>query len=953
MQTKAGYRPDEGRDEHGRWSATGTPGSTLLVRSERIVGANSSGDPYNVHVNPRPPGMSRILGHTPYLRGVNLDGGSVALGDANRGTHFEIYDNLVASAHPLVQSREQKHFARRGDNALFVQAGPNEPHWFFDRKVGVYTYDNRLKPSQWSPGVRQALIVPGRTKSTTRYVDLKAGFDPAEPRDESGQWSGGGGGTLAWPHQVHGNNDAGEPHTVHVNPRPAEAAALGQQSDTLNALRLGHNIAVGTATHDDIFDALKKAGHHLVSTYRQRAEAKAPHNRLKLEKSRSGVIDSALGANIPFPKWQAKYGGYLNQGLVDEKHWPRALKVAFGVNAGLMAPRLFRPVARPLGLSLVPHLRLPSPVIRLSAPMNPDLKFNFDAAQPRDDHGRWTGGGGASIGDRLTGWSRRIGNRLGSQPLPSGHIPHPDGEIWINPSSARIVQFGRDAKGISSITRSGKNVVLARNVPVWQALDNAANNARSIIQTAEPDLPHAMPQTIVRAKASALGRHHVLYINPSARNLASVIKKSPDGRIRTLAIGDNLVVGPSRPSHYDMQRILQRSGHPLGGLFWQAGHPTPVSKSRRRHGASPNSEVEMKTLAADTAALAELKHVLAQIPNVTSAACEMKFVGDPDEGIIEGYASIYGNVDHHGDVVEQGAFDTSLKEFRENGKPILMYGEHSPYKQGGDPYPVGVWESVESDDTGLRVKGRLLALDHPDVRRVHTLIKAGAMPGISIAYAVNPGGSEVGRKAGEPKRRLKSVNLVSIDLTANPSNPLALIDGFKAVSAMQSMMNEMPPDASDGDGDTEGAGEPDEALAPLQEAMQECQDMIDAEQPPDVEHLMDLMECLHNCHDSLTGNAPQTVEMDHRDMADMTAGDGVKSVAFTRRQMEKRLRDGADGGKRRSRREATEIVNLFFDGEPRDEADVPDQKATDDAVTSLSAVLADFNLISDEKPDAP
>jgi HK97 family phage prohead protease len=1272
LEAKAGFRADEDRDEHGRWSATGTPGSVLLMPSRRIMGANNTGDPLSIHVNPRPPGMSRIIEQatTPgYLRSITLDGGSIAVADAMKTTHQEIYDNLASQAHPLLQTREQHHFATSGRNNLFVSAGPNEPHWFRDRLIGVYNYDNRLTPAQWPPGMRRALIIPGQTKSTAIeepdlkfnfnpselrdsagrwastlsdptswpsigvsaatlattpiayalsnstavhvllvgrtlvaapvlgyivYQKLKArhpnneltirsgsdepipfagkkvgvyhrgkrlppdaipgpvkealrmrrgpkvaaplgtkrGFDPDEPRDAEGQWtsSGGGGGSsgeekLAWPHRVHTTTEAGDAHTVHVNPRPSEADKLGKYTDHVNALVLGHNIAAGTASHDDILHGLIKAGHHLVSTYQQRAEAKAPHNRLVFKRNNPSVVDKMLGAEKPFPEWQAKYSGYFNQGLVDESHWPRAAKVAFGVNAGLMIPGIFRTRNPPLRLHLAPRLRLPSPVIRLSAPMNPDLKFNFQPSQPRDSVGRWTAGGGGfdPAYQTFSRIGRRLGNRFGKMPLSPGFLPHPKGEIWVNPSSARIVKLSRSQGGVGEIIRSGKNLIVARGVPMAEAVQHLNENLQHIQQVPEPHVPHAVPQTVMKESPSWLSRKRVVYINPSARNLNTLIRTSKDHKIKTLIIGDNFVAGKGGIRHYDLQRVLQHAGHPLGGQHYYGAHnnvpPRPYTNSaggpaeikagfnasqardadgrwsggggsgrngpviggrmrgmhtldsgtishergdilvnphpstladaladhrartgkpptvmasgdnlivglgkvtradlhkmdlrhapvdvadeedefgsglgifhsdpseedgpqkliqhpkgsiivnphstdiaRMVHGTGgaihlihadgniiaagsniPRNEV-LKAVAAQgghfrhiaasatksadapaevkesdimtelQAALSgfELKNAPIQIPDIFQTAAELKFVGDPEEGIVEGYASIYGNRDQHDDVVMPGAFDESLKEWKERGKPILMYGEHSPYKTGGDPYPIGVWDSLESDGTGLRVKGRLLALDHPDVKRVHTLIKAKALPGISIAYNVNPGGADFPRKSGEPKRLLKSVKLVSIDLTANPSNPLALIDGFKAISGMQQMMAQAAPEQ---DAEAEGDPEPDveTALDALHEAMSALQDMLESEEPPDIEALADLMMQLHGVRDALTNNHPVPVDMDITDAGPMPDDTGTKAGfnASQARDAEGRWTGGGGGGGYVSRHQSVTAV---------------------------------------------
>jgi HK97 family phage prohead protease len=98
-------------------------------------------------------------------------------------------------------------------------------------------------------------------------------------------------------------------------------------------------------------------------------------------------------------------------------------------------------------------------------------------------------------------------------------------------------------------------------------------------------------------------------------------------------------------------------------------------------------------------------------------------------GEITGYASVYGNVDNGGDVVVQGAFDTSIKAYRDSGRRMKMLWQHDPAQ------PIGVWNELSSDSKGLLVKGRIL----PEVQRgkeALALVRAGAIEGLSIGYRV-------------------------------------------------------------------------------------------------------------------------------------------------------------------------------------------------------------------------
>src|SRR3954471_8021137 len=92
------------------------------------------------------------------------------------------------------------------------------------------------------------------------------------------------------------------------------------------------------------------------------------------------------------------------------------------------------------------------------------------------------------------------------------------------------------------------------------------------------------------------------------------------------------------------------------------------------------------------------------------------------DGAIEGYASLFGEVDQARDMVMPGAFTQTLKQRGLRKIPMLF--QHDPSE------PVGIWLELAEDFRGLRARGRLI----PDVRRASellALLKAGAIDGLS------------------------------------------------------------------------------------------------------------------------------------------------------------------------------------------------------------------------------
>jgi|WetSurMetagenome_2_1015567.scaffolds.fasta_scaffold139669_2 uncharacterized protein len=151
----------------------------------------------------------------------------------------------------------------------------------------------------------------------------------------------------------------------------------------------------------------------------------------------------------------------------------------------------------------------------------------------------------------------------------------------------------------------------------------------------------------------------------------------------------------------------------------------------------------------------------------------MKFLGLPvefkafgDSGSFEGYASIFGNIDLGGDVIERGAFKEIIKG--RDGK-VKVLNQHSTRD------PIGVAE-VKQDDKGLYFQGQLI-LEAPSARSAYALMKGGALDGMSIGYDVLEGGAKI-LESGI--RQLKALKLWEISPVTFGMNPLAGIDSVKS-----------------------------------------------------------------------------------------------------------------------------------------------------------------------------
>ena len=141
-----------------------------------------------------------------------------------------------------------------------------------------------------------------------------------------------------------------------------------------------------------------------------------------------------------------------------------------------------------------------------------------------------------------------------------------------------------------------------------------------------------------------------------------------------------------------------------------------------------------------------------------------------DNGIVEGYAAVFGNKDLGNDIIDPGAFKKTINE-RKN-VPLLWY--HQP------PEVLGLVFEMEEDNKGLKSRSQI-NLDTQLGREKFSLIRQGAIKGMSIGF-------EAIKEAWDGTvRRLKEIRLWEISLVTFPMNPLAQVTNIKAVVPFQDL----------------------------------------------------------------------------------------------------------------------------------------------------------------------
>ena len=140
-----------------------------------------------------------------------------------------------------------------------------------------------------------------------------------------------------------------------------------------------------------------------------------------------------------------------------------------------------------------------------------------------------------------------------------------------------------------------------------------------------------------------------------------------------------------------------------------------------------------------------------------------------DDGTFTGYLSVFGEVDCYGEVVQKGAFKASLKTWARRGKLPPLLWQHDSRQ------PIGVFTKMVEDDVGLAVEGKL-ALDVPQGQAAYSLLKMGAIDGLSIGFVATTW-------ATDKKSDIVTLEVIDLwegSLVTFPAGPSARVNGVKA-----------------------------------------------------------------------------------------------------------------------------------------------------------------------------
>lgn len=156
---------------------------------------------------------------------------------------------------------------------------------------------------------------------------------------------------------------------------------------------------------------------------------------------------------------------------------------------------------------------------------------------------------------------------------------------------------------------------------------------------------------------------------------------------------------------------------------------------------------------------------------------KLKIIDDGSDepgGFIEGYASVFNNVDLGGDIVLPGAFKKTLKERLPKGA-IKLVDSHNIHE--GTAAVIGVVSEAKEDDTGLWFKGKVSTV--PRAQEVRTKVKEGILDATSFGYDI------IKSKPGsEGTRYLQELKLYEVSVVIWGMNPLAGVSAVKSATSL-------------------------------------------------------------------------------------------------------------------------------------------------------------------------
>ena len=146
---------------------------------------------------------------------------------------------------------------------------------------------------------------------------------------------------------------------------------------------------------------------------------------------------------------------------------------------------------------------------------------------------------------------------------------------------------------------------------------------------------------------------------------------------------------------------------------------------------------------------------------------------DEEKGSFVAYGSTFENEDLGGDVMVKGAFKKSLEELP--AEKVYMFYNHDSKEI------IGEYTSIEEDEHGLLIEGKLFVQDIKRAQETYFLMKKGLINKFSIGYQI------VKKSFDKGRRMLEEVKLIEVSPVTFPMNEEAELLGVKDMKKFDSI----------------------------------------------------------------------------------------------------------------------------------------------------------------------
>jgi HK97 family phage prohead protease len=151
------------------------------------------------------------------------------------------------------------------------------------------------------------------------------------------------------------------------------------------------------------------------------------------------------------------------------------------------------------------------------------------------------------------------------------------------------------------------------------------------------------------------------------------------------------------------------------------------------------------------------------------AALEIKRAGNTTPGEFEGHASVFGNVDRDGDIIQRGAFRLALQKHDEDrSKPTFLFNHN--HSQA-----IGTILDVREDETGLWFRAKVITTTKLGAETWELIKENGVY--FSLGFRIAANGAT---RRSDGVRVIQQIDdLLEISAVTLPANPRAKVLSLK------------------------------------------------------------------------------------------------------------------------------------------------------------------------------